>query len=405
MEPSPSPDSTVDLAVVVRDHVADDGEAEAGAAGLAAAGLVDPVEALEDPLEVAGRDADAVVGDGDLDLVALGGGLDLDRAAGVGVLHRVVEQVGDAPRRAGAGRRPRRARRATASATTEMPACSAAGRMRSTASCTMSSTATASGAGSLAQLDAAELEQVVDGAADAEGLVLDAGRPGARSTSGSSSACERLGQQADGADRRLELVADVGHEVACAPPRDARRSVMSSTTATRPVRPPLDSRGAVQLTTHDPTRWAEQVDGAARRHALQRRSRPAPPPPPRRGRRRGGRRRTPRRRRCGRGPHRPRRRSAPPGKVSSASWRRDRASAEATPSARSSRAVRSSTATNESVSEVASEAESVRPVHRLDAEVDPGPPRAGPDVDDRPPCARPGPSPRTRRRPPPRRPR
>ena len=41
------------LAAVVAGDVADDGQAEAGAAGLAAAGPVDPVEALEDPLEVA----------------------------------------------------------------------------------------------------------------------------------------------------------------------------------------------------------------------------------------------------------------------------------------------------------------------------------------------------------------
>ncbi len=44
-----------DLAGVVAGDVADDGEPEAGAAGLAAAGPVDPVEALEDALEVAAR--------------------------------------------------------------------------------------------------------------------------------------------------------------------------------------------------------------------------------------------------------------------------------------------------------------------------------------------------------------
>ena len=55
-----------DLAVVVAGHVADDGQAEAGAAGAPAAGPVDPVEALEDPLEVAGGDAHALVDDGQL---------------------------------------------------------------------------------------------------------------------------------------------------------------------------------------------------------------------------------------------------------------------------------------------------------------------------------------------------
>ena len=52
-----------DLAAVVGGDVADDGQAEPGAAGVAAAGPVDPVEALEDAVEVAGRDADALVGD------------------------------------------------------------------------------------------------------------------------------------------------------------------------------------------------------------------------------------------------------------------------------------------------------------------------------------------------------
>ena len=57
----------VDLAAVVLDDVPDDGEAEPGAAGRARASLVDAVEALEDPRHLVGRDADALVGDGDRD--------------------------------------------------------------------------------------------------------------------------------------------------------------------------------------------------------------------------------------------------------------------------------------------------------------------------------------------------
>ena len=52
-----------DVAAVRLGDVADDREPEPGAAGAAAAGLVDAVEALEDPLEVARRDPDAVVAD------------------------------------------------------------------------------------------------------------------------------------------------------------------------------------------------------------------------------------------------------------------------------------------------------------------------------------------------------
>ena len=50
-----------DVAAVVGGDVADDRQAEAGAAGVAAAGPVDAVEALEDAVEVAGRNADALV--------------------------------------------------------------------------------------------------------------------------------------------------------------------------------------------------------------------------------------------------------------------------------------------------------------------------------------------------------
>ena len=49
---------------------------------------------------------------------------------------------------------------------------------------------------------------------DPERLGRASARRAAAATSGSSSASERLGQQAEGADGRLELVADVGHEVA-----------------------------------------------------------------------------------------------------------------------------------------------------------------------------------------------
>ncbi len=52
----------VDPPLVVVGHVANDRKAEPGPAGVTAAAVVDPVEALEDPVEVAGRDADPVIG-------------------------------------------------------------------------------------------------------------------------------------------------------------------------------------------------------------------------------------------------------------------------------------------------------------------------------------------------------
>ena len=61
-------------------------------------------------------------------------------------------------------------------------------------------------------LDAAEVEQVVDDPADPEGLGVD---PGGQALGHGRVGLdgEGLGQQAEGADRGLELVADVGHEV------------------------------------------------------------------------------------------------------------------------------------------------------------------------------------------------
>ena len=50
-----------DLAAVRLDDVAHDGEPEPGSTGRAAARLIDAVEALEDPFEVAARDPDALI--------------------------------------------------------------------------------------------------------------------------------------------------------------------------------------------------------------------------------------------------------------------------------------------------------------------------------------------------------
>ena len=99
-----------DLAVVVAGDVADDGQAEAGAAGVAAAGPVDPVEALEDPLEVAGAGcrcrgrATAIV-----DPAAVGArrGTSTTRARRRSTSRRCRAGC-RRPRRAGGGRRPRR---------------------------------------------------------------------------------------------------------------------------------------------------------------------------------------------------------------------------------------------------------------------------------------------------------
>ena len=79
------------LAAVVLHGVLDDAEAEAGAAGVAAAGVVDAEEALEHAVALALGDADALVGDGDLDDAVGVGHADPDAEA----VRRVLDGVGD----------------------------------------------------------------------------------------------------------------------------------------------------------------------------------------------------------------------------------------------------------------------------------------------------------------------
>src|SRR3954451_23090055 len=78
-----------DLAAVVLHGVLDDRESEAGAAGVAGAGLIHPEEALEHAVEVFFRDAFALVGHRDLDDAA--GVADAD--ADAGVVGRVLDGV------------------------------------------------------------------------------------------------------------------------------------------------------------------------------------------------------------------------------------------------------------------------------------------------------------------------
>src|SRR5947208_6668167 len=82
-------------AAVVVDHMAHDRKAETGAAGVPGPGPIDPVETFEDAIEVAGRDADAVIAHGQVHPTGFGVAFDadLDGRALVAVLHRVLDQV------------------------------------------------------------------------------------------------------------------------------------------------------------------------------------------------------------------------------------------------------------------------------------------------------------------------
>jgi hypothetical protein len=75
--------------------VADDGQAQPGAAGLPAARRIDAVEALEDPVVLVVGDADAVVGHHQLDPRALGPSPHLHAGPGLAVLDRVLDEVAE----------------------------------------------------------------------------------------------------------------------------------------------------------------------------------------------------------------------------------------------------------------------------------------------------------------------
>src|SRR5262249_31590082 len=81
-------------AAMVGGDVAHDREPEAGTPCLAAARPVDPVEPLEDAIEVTRRDADPVIAHVDVDPRSVGARRHLDDRTGVGVLHAVLAEVG-----------------------------------------------------------------------------------------------------------------------------------------------------------------------------------------------------------------------------------------------------------------------------------------------------------------------
>ena len=220
--------------MVVRCHVADDREAEAGASGLAAPTAVDAVEALEDALEVVGGDAHAPVGHRQPHdraaehergvsrrgwptlVVGLGPGLDDlagDRhdgalgGVGDGVLEQGVEGADELAAIADDGHRR------VELLDVEADGAVLGARLDPVDGLDDGEVDRHRVAG-LAELglETGEVEQVVDDPADPERLVVDA--PG---EAGGHVAVplvhQRLGQEAEGAHGGLELVADVGDEV------------------------------------------------------------------------------------------------------------------------------------------------------------------------------------------------
>src|SRR5215211_2940101 len=84
-----------DPASVVLGHVPHYGEAQARSAGSLGAGLVHPVETLEDARDLPLRDADAGVGDANRYLWTFGAPDHLDPAPWRRVLHRIIYKIGE----------------------------------------------------------------------------------------------------------------------------------------------------------------------------------------------------------------------------------------------------------------------------------------------------------------------
>jgi hypothetical protein len=200
---------------VVRRHVTHDRQPETGAAGVPAAGLVDAVEALEDPIVVAGGDPDPVVGDHQLGHGALHPHADLHRRARLAVLHRVLDQVAERRHELAPVARhahpDRHVERGDVDAADVGERTDPLDRLPDHV-LDVDQVADRF----LTQLDPGELHEVVDrvghsmrllhhppgDAADDVGIHVLVGGVG-----------KRLGEHGEGAHRRLQLVADVGDEV------------------------------------------------------------------------------------------------------------------------------------------------------------------------------------------------
>ncbi len=239
----------LDATAVVAGDVLDDGQAEAGAAGRPGAGLVGPVEAFEDPVEVVRGDADALVGrprsrrsrrrrrtvDGD-------GGA----GAGVrdGVARRGCATRGGDLAVVAVDREPRLAAGETRSMPWPRPrwcGCGRAPRRRPSPPrpARRSAAARRPAAGS------ARAAPPPAGRAGPDSCWMRSAnrRAATRSSDGSSPAPpaagrdlggvqQRLGEQLQRADRGLQLVADVGDEVPADPGQPVRSVTSTASTTT-----------------------------------------------------------------------------------------------------------------------------------------------------------------------------
>ena len=275
---------------------------------LPCAAAVDLVEALEDACLVSGRDADAVVGDGEPDAARRAVPADAHLAAAGGCTSRALwARLSRAwPRRDGSAR--------GAQCLADRPA-SAAARPRCGAApppADRSATSATSVPGShglevqlrLARLDHGQVQQLVDQLRQVIDLALDLVREVARGLRIVDRATgQRLGQQLDRGERRSQLVADVGDEVppypldptqrghvgqGASPGRHCRSGTASTANLRVPSGPAPPRRcrarplAAASRATHRARPIRRPRSGSCRQRSALRSARP--PPRPRRAR-------------------------------------------------------------------------------------------------------------------------
>lgn len=195
----------------------DDGQAQARTTGGAGAGRVHAVEALEDALPVLLRDADALVGHGYLDEVPAGRGdaaaRDADPGPGRGVVDRVLDEVAEGGgelaavsphvqvRRAARGHRDLLGGRGVAGAVDglghQLVDPDRLGILQR-----------------VVVLHPGQVDELLDQIGQPVGLDLHPAREAGDRLGVVRGVHDGLGEQGERADRRLQLMADVGDEVA-----------------------------------------------------------------------------------------------------------------------------------------------------------------------------------------------
>ena len=196
---------------MIRSHVTHDRQTEAHPSGVPGASPVHPVEALENAVEMLRRDAHAAVRYRERHPAAVESRAEFDDAVHLGVLHRIVHQVPDSghelpPVADHPQRRPIICHQQTDVTPLGQPANPVRSVLENPGGRELLAV------GITTQFDPRELEKILDSEREALGLLHDLARQ-ARHHVRVIGIGERLGEQRQCAHRRLQLMADIRHEV------------------------------------------------------------------------------------------------------------------------------------------------------------------------------------------------